>query len=1005
MNYNDFLQTKICLSTNQGFTISLNDINPILYPHQKDIVQWAIAGGRRAIFAAFGLGKSFIQLECLRIIQKKEQGKQLIITPLGVRHEFKIDAEKLGISITFVRRTDEVSKDGIYITNYESVRDGRLDVNLFNGVTLDEASCLRSYGSKTYQEFLMLFKSVKYRFVATATPSPNKYKELIHYGGFLGIMDTGQALTRFFKRDSTQANNLTLHPAQEKEFWLWMSSWAIFLQKPSDLGYSDEGYDLPKLIIHKHMISTSVRTFEEKDGQMKLFPNPKLNLHEASREKRDSINERVAKMLDIISNEIYIKSLDNQQGECYDKSRIPSCLLSQKSRKAVGGTKIPEQEKLSSEQTKIQRSKSAMEREQSRKIQSSDKKALSKKHDCCKREKPPLVSVEQRKSIERKPGEETTEIWIDNRNIQTDGFKPEQQVQNMWERNEPSDDRSLSQDKKGMGPTLPTLQHGDWFPSGRYNSSSESNKLFEQFIVWCDLNDEQKDIDKALKSINCSFVSLYGNDDIDKREIEIAKWKNKEKSAFVSKPQMYGSGINMQQCHHAIFIGIGFKFNDWFQAIARVYRFLQDKECHIHLIYTDTEIEVLKTLMEKWENHKRMVEKMSEIIRKYGLSHSEMAQELKRTIGIKRIESRGEKYIVANNDCIEEVKLIEENSIDLVHTSIPFGNHYEYTASYNDFGHNSGNETFFNQMDFLVPDLLRILKPGRVAAIHVKDRIEFGNTTGYGMPSVDPFHCLTINNFRKHGFIYMGMITVVTDVVRENNQTYRLGWTEQCKDGSKMGVGCPEYILLFRKLPSDNSRAYADDPVIKSKKAYSRSRWQIDAHDFWRSSGERFLTAEEMAKYPVDVLSRVFTEESLKHIYNYQHHVKIGEELDLKGCLPSSFMVLAPGSHCEDVWHDICRMRTLNGEQTAHGLNNHICPLQFDIVDRIVNRYSNIGDTVFDPFGGIMTVPYRAILAGRKGRAVELNTEYFFDGLKYLEAAEINMSMGSLFDFENIKTD
>lgn len=121
-------------------------------------------------------------------------------------------------------------------------------------------------------------------------------------------------------------------------------------------------------------------------------------------------------------------------------------------------------------------------------------------------------------------------------------------------------------------------------------------------------------------------------------------------------------------------------------------------------------------------------------------------------------------------------------------------------------------------MDYLTPELLRILKPGRVAAIHVKDRILFGNTTGTGMPTVEPFHALCITHYMKHGFQYFGMITVVTDVVRENNQTYRLGWTEQCKDGSKMGVGCPEYILLFRKLPTDTSTAYADIPVTKIKR-------------------------------------------------------------------------------------------------------------------------------------------------------------------------------------------
>ena len=122
-----------------------------------------------------------------------------------------------------------------------------------------------------------------------------------------------------------------------------------------------------------------------------------------------------------------------------------------------------------------------------------------------------------------------------------------------------------------------------------------------------------------------------------------------------------------------------------------------------------------------------------------------------------------------------------------------------------------------NRWNFLTPELLRVLKPGRVAAIHVKDRVLFGNVTGTGFPTIEPFHAACINHYMKHGFHYFGMITVVTDVVRENNQTYRLGWTDCCKDGTKMGVGCPEYILLFRKQQTDRSKGFADERVAKNK--------------------------------------------------------------------------------------------------------------------------------------------------------------------------------------------
>ena len=354
---------------------------------------------------------------------------------------------------------------------------------------------------------------------------------------------------------------------------------------------------------------------------------------------------------------------------------------------------------------------------------------------------------------------------------------------------------------------------------------------------------------------------------------------------------------------------------------------------------------------------------------------------------------------------MEETRAMESNSIDLIHTSIPFGNHYEYSANYNDFGHNQNTERFFEQMDFLTPELLRVLKPGRVAAIHVKDRVLFGNATGTGMPTIEPFHADCIEHYMSHGFQYFGMITVVTDVVRENNQTYRLGWTEQCKDGTKMGVGCPEYILLFRKLPTDHSKAYADEPVTKSKDEYTRAQWQIDAHGYWRSSGDRLVSKEELENVSVDNLQRVYRQYSREHVYNYEDHVALAKELDMDGRLPATFMVVAPGSWNQlEVWDDINRMRTLNTTQSQRRATMHVCPLQLDIVERIINRYSNPGDVVYDPFGGLMTVPMMAVKMHRFGKGCELNPDYFRDGVGYLQAEENEVDSPTLFDFLDVDT-
>lgn len=824
--YQKFLEAKVNFNHACGFEIERQDINPALIRHQPDIVQWGVRGGRRAVFAQFGLGKTVMNLEIQRqTLFHAGGGRGLITCPLGVRQEFLTTGpEVLGWEEKprFIRRDSEIDGEGIYVTNYEAIREGNVTPGLFTVGSLDEASVLRSYGSKTYQEFMPLFEEVDYRFVFTATPSPNRLKELIHYAGFLGIMDTGQALTRFFQRDSEKANNLTLYPHKVREFWLWVASWAIFIQKPSDLGYSDDGYELPKLDVRFHEVPTLYETVDtDRDGQALMFRDAAMGLQDAAREKRESLKPRVAKAAELIA---------------------------------------------------------------------------AQPDDHC--------------------------------------------------------------------------------------------------ILWHDLESERHAIREAVPAV----AEVFGSLDLETREQRVADFGDGKLKYLSTKPSLSGSGCNFQRhCHWAIFTGIGYDFNDFIQAVHRTQRFQQPHPVRIDIIHSEAEREVLKALMEKWRQHDETVETMAAIIREFGLNPCAAAQALTRSMGVQRQEAVGEKYIVANNDCVEECSRIESNSVHLVHTSIPFANHYEYTPSYNDFGHTDDNAHFWRQMDFLTPELLRILQPGRIAAIHVKDRILFGNVTGAGAPTVSPFHAEAIFHYQKHGFDYMGLITIVTDVVRENNQTYRLGWSEQCKDGTKMGVGSPEYVVLLRKPQTDRTRGYADVPVAKSKEVYTRARWQVDAHAFWRSSGNRLMTADEMALLGPEGLAKAFTSYTLTKPYDYQEHVAIGEALERLQALPATFMSLAPASHDEDVWHDVNRMRTLNGDQSSKGREKHVCPLQFDIVDRIINRYTNPGEEVFDPFGGLFTVPLRAIKLGRRGRAAELNPGYFADGVQYLQAAEREMAMPDLF--------
>lgn len=158
------------------------------------------------------------------------------------------------------------------------------------------------------------------------------------------------------------------------------------------------------------------------------------------------------------------------------------------------------------------------------------------------------------------------------------------------------------------------------------------------------------------------------------------------------------------------------------------------------------------------------------------------------------------------------------------------------------------------------------------------------------------------------------------------------------------------------------------------------------------------MSKDEIEKLPVSDLQKAYRKFSRSNVYSYKEHVALAKELDAEGKLPASFMVVAPGSWDESVWDDINRMRTLNTTQSNRRKEMHICPLQLDIVERVINRYSNEGDTVYDPFAGLFTVPYMAVKMGRNGIGCELSHDYFRDGVGYMREADAEREAPTLFD-------
>jgi hypothetical protein len=737
IDYRSFLESKVCTAPTAALEIEASAVHPLLLPHQKVIVQWMVRGGRRACFAAFGLGKTFIQLEVVRLTLQKVGGRGLIVIPLGVRQEFMRDAAKLGIEVRFIRSIEEADETGIYLTNYETVRDGKIDPRKFSVASLDEASVLRGFGgTKTFREFMRTFAGdgktlndrvrsddVPYRFVATATPSPNDFIELLSYAAFLGVMDVSAAKTRFFKRDSTKADALTLHPHKQREFWLWVSSWAIFVQRPSDLGFSDEGYDLPQLDVRWHMVPTDHRNATPtRDGQARMFKQSAIGVVEASREKRDSLSARVAKMLEIVE--------ESRQDEHF--------LL---------------WHDLEAERHAIV-------------------EAIPDVVDVYRRAGPRRARAAHQR-LQRRPHCATRD-----------------EAGSEWER----------------------LQLSALLPS----RGLSRHRFQVQRLHPGDSPHPAVSADRASSHRSDLHRSRIGGPSHARAEVEAARGARRQHDRHHQKVR-------------AVSLGDGSRTHARDGRVAA----RRDRRREVHA---------------RQQRLRRRDAADGIEQRRAGPDLDPVQHAIRVLAELRRLRPHRQQRALLPADGLPHAGAAARPAAR------------SHRSDSCEGPHRPGRD-----------DRPRL--PGRLSVPRAMHRsLHAARLRVHG--DEDDRH-------RRR---------------RENNQTYRLGWTEQCKDGSKMGVGMPEYLLLFRKPPSDNSRSYADVPVVKSKAEYSRSRWQIDAHGFMRSNGDRPLTPEDLVGIPHERIFKLFREYSLTNVYDFEHHVRLGEELELRGTLPVTFMLLQPQS-------------------------------------------------------------------------------------------------------------
>jgi hypothetical protein len=298
ITYEAFLKNKAITVQPTGIEVEASAINPMLFDWQKEIVRWALQIGRAAIFAECGLGKTFIQLEWARIVSEYTSEKVLLLAPLAVASQTIKEGQKLNTSITYCLNQSEADKSpsNLVITNYERLKD--FDASKFSGVVLDESSILKSFMGATKRLILTMFRQTRWKLACTATPAPNDHLELGNHAEFLGLMPSNEMIMRWFINHAMQAGNYRLKKHAEKDFWRWVTSWAVCISKPSDMGYLDDGFELPPLNFLEHRIDVDHSRAWESG---RLFLDGKSSATGLWSEKRMTLDDRMARTVEILS--------------------------------------------------------------------------------------------------------------------------------------------------------------------------------------------------------------------------------------------------------------------------------------------------------------------------------------------------------------------------------------------------------------------------------------------------------------------------------------------------------------------------------------------------------------------------------------------------------------------------------------------------------------------------------------------------------------------------------
>lgn len=322
MIYEEFLKSKQIITKPAGFSIRPEDLNPMLFGWQKEVDSWLLKKGKAAAFEDCGLGKTLQQLAWSSEVHKHTGGNILILAPLAVSSQTAREGLKFGIPTTVCRDQGDV-RPGINITNYE--RLDKFDARSFAGVVLDESSILKSYMGQTKQHIIEAFRDTPFKLACTATPAPNDHMELLNHAEFLGIMKSSEALSIWFINDTKSSGTYRLKGHAVKSFWEWVSTWAICMSSPADIGYPDDGYKLPELNIKEEIVDVNMFDPNFENGFIRHIDTSATGFHKEKRNTAQARVERTAEIVNSINEQFVIWCETNYEADLL-KQKLPEAV-------------------------------------------------------------------------------------------------------------------------------------------------------------------------------------------------------------------------------------------------------------------------------------------------------------------------------------------------------------------------------------------------------------------------------------------------------------------------------------------------------------------------------------------------------------------------------------------------------------------------------------------------------------------------------------------------------